>query len=393
MNEIFNGDRLRFARQYRGMTIEELGTETGLSKQNISQYENFNGKDSKGSSPNFATVFNIANVLSFPKEFFYQKDQYTIKTLNTYFRALLTSKMKDKTSQINKSIIISLIYYILNDYIEFPTLNIPDFDLEKLTDEKISHIADELRNYWKIGEEPIDDMIYLMESNGIIITSLSTNSETIDAFTQYININNTETFCVALENEKTSSARRQFSAAHELGHIVLHSKSGIDMENIDRAEFREIERQANLFASEFLLPKNEFAKDLIDPNSLKCYEILKRKWKVSIFAMIIRAYNLQLITYSQYQYLIRQYTVKKYRGHEPLDNVQEINQPQLLKNAIEMLIENNVFSPKEFLKELSLRSISLSGREIEEILNLKKGTLTTNYIEEKKVLKIDFKKR
>ena len=36
----FNGKRLKSARQYRGLTVEELSQRINVSKQTISQYEN-----------------------------------------------------------------------------------------------------------------------------------------------------------------------------------------------------------------------------------------------------------------------------------------------------------------------------------------------------------------
>ena len=35
----FNGNRLKLARQYRGLTVEELSQKINVSKQTISQYE------------------------------------------------------------------------------------------------------------------------------------------------------------------------------------------------------------------------------------------------------------------------------------------------------------------------------------------------------------------
>ena len=187
---------------------------------------------------------------------------------------------------------------------EFPDINIPVVQKENLSDQDISNAARELRDLWNIENKPIKDIIFLMENNGLVVTALPTNTEEIDAFTQYIKIENKEYMCVVLENEKKSACRRQFSAAHELGHIILHANK-INMNEIERSEFREIERQANLFASELLLPEEEFKKDLIMPTSLKSYEILKRKWHVSILAMMMRACNLNIITQNQFQYLIQ----------------------------------------------------------------------------------------
>lgn len=375
---MFNGDRLKFARTYRGMSAQELAEKINISRQSINQFENYNIDTDKNSKPSIENIENIAKELNFPVEFFFQREKENIKIENTYFRALLSSKKKEKNAQINKAVLITVIYDILQEYLEFPNINIPKIEEENLTDEMISNIAKQIRILWEIGNKPIKDIIFLMENNGIIVTTLSTNTKEIDAFTQYIKIANKEYMCVVLENEKLSACRRQFSAAHELGHIILHANK-INMEEIERNEFREIERQANLFAAELLLPEEEFKKDLIMPMSLKCYEMLKRKWHVSILAMMMRACNLNLITQNQFQYLMKQYTIKNYRKHEPLDNIIEIPQPQTLKRAIEILISNNVFTPDEFLDELKNKKWAVDYTEVEELLDLERGLLRPRY--------------
>lgn len=51
---------------------------------------------------------------------------------------------------------------------------------------------------------------------------MNTTSENIDAFTQQQNINGEKHFLIVLGNDKDSATRRQFSLAHELGHIIMH---------------------------------------------------------------------------------------------------------------------------------------------------------------------------
>lgn len=384
---MFNGDRLKFARTYRGMSAQELAEKIEVSRQSINQFENYSIDSDKNSKPSIENIENIAQELKFPVEFFFQKEKENIKIENTYFRALLSSKKKEKQSQINKAVLITVIYDILQEYLEFPDINIPVVQKENLSDQDISNAARELRDLWNIENKPIKDIIFLMENNGLVVTALPTNTEEIDAFTQYIKIENKEYMCVVLENEKKSACRRQFSAAHELGHIILHANK-INMNEIERSEFREIERQANLFASELLLPEEEFKNDLIMPTSLKSYEILKRKWHVSILAMMMRACNLNIITQNQFQYLMKQYTIKNYRKHEPLDNITEIPQPQTLKRAIEILLTNNIFTPDEFLDELKKREWAVDYRDVEELLNLEEGILKPNYIQKMQEVKL-----
>ena len=370
MKKVFNGVCMKFARQYRGYSVDELASIIGVTRQAVSQYENTLLDKEK---PSFERILKIASVLNFPLDFFYTKGVENMNVNTTYFRALLGSSKKEKKAQINRAIIVTAIYKVLKQYIEFPSLNIPQYS-EEISENEIKNKANELRKLWGIKNNPIDDIIFLMESNGILVNTVSTEENGIDAYTQYTTIEDEKIMCVTLENQKTSAARLQFSAAHELGHILLHGPN-IDINEVDRVTFRELENQANLFASELLMPEEEFKKDLVYPTNLKSYEILKRKWKVSIAAMMMRAVNLGLITKNQYQYLIKQYNYKKYRTQEPLDEVIAIPEPQSLRRATEMLLVNNVFTPDEFVKEVQENGIYISSEEMEKIIGLEPGTL------------------
>ncbi len=56
-----------------------------------------------------------------------------------------------------------------------------------------------------------------------------------------------------------SAVRRNFDLAHELGHLLLHAS--VDFMNLSKIESQDMEDQANLFASCFLLPEQRFRED------------------------------------------------------------------------------------------------------------------------------------
>ena len=162
--------------------------------------------------------------------------------------------------------------------------------------------------------------------------------------------------------------------AHELGHIVLHPWSE-DLESISKEEFKARERQANMFAGSFLLPRESFGKDILQyPTDLKYYQFLKNKWRVSIQAMIYRAHQLRIITTNQYQYLMRQVSKNGWRTKEPGDSPFSLNE-SIFQGAIDLLYDNRILSPKTLLQEFCRNGITLYPSMIEELLHLRKGTL------------------
>ena len=149
-----------------------------------------------------------------------------------------------------------------------------------------------------------------------------------------------------------------------------------------REDFKQQEREANYFAAAFLLPKNAFLRDVsLYPKDLKYYIELKKKWKVSISAMLIRANRLGVISDNQYQYLMKQMAINNWRKREPLDNILIKQEPILLNKSIEILMQNNIFNAKEFMEELTKNKLSMKPEQVELLLNLDKGSL---FIEEEK---------
>lgn len=375
----FNPNRLKSARLYEGMSIAELASQIGVSKQVVSQYEN--GK----ANPSLETLMKIMGVLKFPREYFYLSDREQIRLGCTFFRSALTTTKIIRDSQIEKLLSLTEAYSLLEEYIDFPKLNIPSFEIKNLDSSEIEEIALKTRMAWGIGEEPINNIVYLLEKNGVIVSTIETSSQKVDAFSHTQIINGAERFIVILGNDKQSAVRRQFDAAHELGHRILHS----DFESIDdlsKDEYKEMERQADQFAASFLLPKNAFLKDLAYPKTLEFYVELKKKWKVSIGAMLIRAYHLEAITYNQYQYLMRQMSTKGWRTKEPLDNVLVPHAPTALRKAVDLLLLNNVISAREILQRLGFPQ-----SKAENLLNLSKGTLTDREVSEENVVTLAVK--
>lgn len=366
----FNANRLIDARIYNNITGEDLANAIGVKKQAISQFEN------KKTSPEYATACKISEVLQFPMRYFYEDDVPMLQG-NTYFRALFTSNKRELSSQRLKTKYVALVHNALSKYIDFRPYNIPDF--EDTTD--IPGLARKLRHFWGLGQEPIPDMVSLLERNGVIMSEFATDSKKIDAFSQYGEIDGVPYRCVVLGTEKGSFVRRQFSCAHELGHIVLHEKFE-DLNDVSREEFRKREDEANMFAAEFLLPAEAFLTDLsVHANKLNRYVELKRKWRVSIAAMVYRAHELEAITDNQYQYLMRQISQKGWRQNEPLDEYMPLRHPKALKQAVNLLILNDILTGSQLLEEIGRSGVSLPKKVVDEILSLEPDTIVEDDIE------------
>lgn len=391
--KIFNGKRLKNARLFRGLTLTELAENTGISKQSLSLYEN------EKNTPEHERVRALATSLNFPYDFFFQMDAWETVTDVTYFRSLASATKMDRTAQSIKLEYVAKIYEVLMNYIDFPALNLPEvsfdgsddeFDNKKIeeTQKQIESIALKLREFWGIGDAPIKNLQFLLEKNGVIITGFDTLEDKIDAFSQRTIVGNGDIYFIAVALGQRPEGRIRFDMAHELGHILLHPWSE-NLELITKEEFKAREKQANMFASAFLLPKSSFSKDVqAYPTDLKYYQFLKKKWKVSIQAMAYRSNQLGIISDNQFQYMMRQISKNGWRTKEPDDVPYSLNE-NIFQGALDLLIEEKVLNPASIMRTLKQYGITLYRTDIEKLLYLREGTL---FIEESKPQIIQLKR-
>ena len=398
-NNGFQGDRLKNARLFRGLTLTELANRTGISKQSISQYEN-------GSKPDIERVLKIATALDFPSEYFLQNELCKTTTEVTYFRSLSTATKMSRTSQSIKLEWVAKIYEILSQYVSFPSLNLPEIEFYGSDDEfndaaqqdmmnEIEKISQVVREYWNLDTSPIANLQLTLEENGIIVTGFDTKDDKIDAFSQRTLIDDKDVFFIAVSQGVKPKGRLFFDMAHELGHILLHPWSE-SLELISKEDFKMRETQANMFAGAFLLPKESFLSEIqAYPTDLNYYLHLKKRWNCSVQAMIYRAHQLNAITDNQYQYMMRQISKKGWRTAEPGDSAYYLNE-NIFQGAIDVLFDANYLNPNTLLKLFKQHGVTLYPSDIEELLSLRKGSLEelkekTNIIQLKRPINPDEK--
>lgn len=355
----FNPRRLKEARIVKGLSVAELAQEIGISRQAVSLLE------LGETQPRAETIMQLSYVLGFPRSFFYKQSNIEFNG-NTFFRASSSMTKKVRESQLVKADFVEMILIELEKYIDFPEANLPPMDAFEgcdWNDRDIEELTIHCRNFWKLGTRPIDDVVKLLETNGIIVTSINTGSLMLDAFCQPRH----RKPLIILSNDKQSAVRRQFDSAHELGHLLMH-KDLIDNQSLlSPLEFKKMENQAHRFASALLLPEEGFAKSLRLPTISHFIEI-KNYWKTSIGAMVKRCLDLGIIDEVKYTSLQKQISTRKIRTREPLDDVIPVSEPKVLKQAIQMIIKAGVKTPKDLLFDMDLPSVL-----VEEICNLKKG--------------------
>ncbi|MHB1787075.1 MAG: ImmA/IrrE family metallo-endopeptidase [Acidimicrobiales bacterium] len=118
--------------------------------------------------------------------------------------------------------------------------------------------------------------------------------------------------------------RQRFTLAHELGHLVLHTR---------RRFVPDPEDEANRFAGAFLIPRDRAEEFVSTDVTLRDLAQLKATWGVSIQALIMRCSQLGLIDPARKASLFKQLSARGWRKTEPVKV--HLEAPALLTKLIE----------------------------------------------------------
>ncbi len=315
--------RLQLARELRGLSKSELAGKTSKTPSAISQFEL--GK----TKPDVETVFRLALALGVPPRFFARSahSDVLISVEECHFRSLRSASQKERRQLLAIGTLLSDLLSTLEEYVSLPEVDFPDCRMTPETSLDIEKCADSVRKHWGLGFGPIVDMVRLVESKGVIICPLVQGSEKVDAFSYW----HKKRPFIFLLLTKESASRARFDVAHETGHLVMHP----DVLPGDPL----LERQANKFASAFLLPRESFEAECPTRLDFGHFFELKNRWKVSVPALIRRAYDLGKISEASYR---RGFVYLKQKFHgctEPCEPEREW--PTIIPKAFDIVLADH----------------------------------------------------
>ncbi|MGW1573462.1 helix-turn-helix domain-containing protein [Streptomyces rubiginosohelvolus] len=292
---MLTASRLVLARKRRRMTLSSLANKSGISVRSLTAFENGH----KAPAPENMQV--LAEALGLPTAFFTAPDVEEIELDAVSFRALSKMSALDRDSARGAGRIVVEI----NDWIE-RNFGLPEPDVPTLPHLAPEDAADRVRALWGLGEAPIPNMVHLLESHGVRVFSLAADCTSVDAFS--FRWKRTRPFIVL--NLEKSGERGRFDAAHELGHLVLHSEHRIP-------HGQEAEQEAQQFASAFLMPKSGLLAQRLYSADARRILSAKLKWQVAAVALTYRLKDLGLITEWNYRTTVKQLSQMGFRRSEP----------------------------------------------------------------------------
>jgi Zn-dependent peptidase ImmA (M78 family)/transcriptional regulator with XRE-family HTH domain len=307
----FNPEMMILSRDLAGLTQGQLAELASISQAEVSKIE------SGIRTPSEDQVIAFAKHLKSPVEFFYLPD--SIKSFGT---ACVYHRKRQSTTQAVLRRLLAIVNKrriqvrrLLNSA-EIEENLFPRMDLDEYQGGP-AEIARALRASWKLPPGPVSNLTKAIEDAGGIVLRFDFETNKVDAVSQWV-LGSPPIFFV---NSTTPADRMRFSLAHEVGHIVMHQLPTDDME-----------READRFASEFLMPEALIAGQLEDV-TLPRLAALKPHWKTSMAALLKRAGDLEAITERNKNYLWFRMGQLGYKTKEPVTIPME--SPSLLAALID----------------------------------------------------------
>lgn len=345
---LFHPPRLTLARELRGMTKAELAERIEKSAASIGQFE---GGGKASCRPDPKTIGALALALGVPVAFFTINSPSKLLEVDAcHFRSLRSTSQRERRRLLARGSLLCDLMDFMEEQVEFPREQVSAVTQTVATMDEIEQCAVSVRRSWKLGLGPINNVVNLLEKHGVLVTHIPENCSEVDAFSTWSDGRP----LIFLVMHKGSTSRTRFDACHELGHLVMHADVA--------AGNPESERQANRFASAFLLPQESFLVECPKWLNWDHFYELKRRWKVSVGALLKRAFDLGCISEATYRrayvHLNRTGERTKERDEPPAEP------PSLLAKAIEAV------QPDLTVQDLAVKC-GFSVADLEAIIGLR----------------------
>ena len=342
----FDRARLTQARHLAGLTKKQVADAIGVTPAAVGQYETGTARP----RPDLLPV--LAEALSVPLAFFLAgRPQARIDGSTAHFRSLRSTRVYQRNKAIAHVEQTWELTHALEKRVRLPAVNLPGFAGGEIQPGTVlppdpAAAAQSLRRQWRLGTGPISHLVRQMEARGIVVTSPppDTDSATVNAFSS---AGPPRPIVVLTWNRSDDVYRYRFTGAHELGHLVLHADAA--------AGDVQQEREADIFAAEFLTPQASILPQLPARLDLARLAELQQTWGVSVSSLVYRCREVGLLSDSAtsraYQ---RLYALRGQPGfeNEPVSRYPG-EQPALLKQAFDLAAAETGLTIPDLAHELA----------------------------------------
>jgi Zn-dependent peptidase ImmA (M78 family)/DNA-binding XRE family transcriptional regulator len=302
-------DRVKLARRKAGLSLRDLSAAMNhkVTAQAIGKYER--GED----VPSSGVLSALAKALGVSLS--YLMDTGGIVLAGVEFRTKANTTARDRAhvetevlEWIERYLQIELVLDLNGAEWQCP-MPCP-VKLREVTDAE--KLANDVREEWKLGADPIPNMTELLEEKGLKVLTVSL-PERVSGFTCLVGRGEGQSdLPVIVVNNSFPLERRRLTLVHELAHRL------IDTNSLDE---KEEEKAATLFAGAFLMPREHLLREVgKNRNALGYKELidLKRLYRVSGMALLMRLRQVGVISESTLVYAF-QSTARGWRTREPVE--------------------------------------------------------------------------
>lgn len=188
---------------------------------------------------------------------------------------------------------------------------------------------------------PVYSITEAIESAGGIVVECQFESRHIDGFSRWKRPNLPP---LVFMSRDLPPDRWRWTMAHELGHLIMHT---------GEMPAEDMEQEADSFAEEFLMPANVI-KPQLGNAKFETLARLKLHWKVSVQALIQRAYHLEIVTARQRSHMFMQWTKAGYRLREPADLDPPREPPRAMAKLVEFHLSDLAYTEQDLAEFLGL---------------------------------------
>jgi len=304
MENVF-GNKLVSARKMAGMSLQDLETrlEKVVSRQALHKYEQGKMK------PDSQLLIALSNVLNVPVDYFYSIPTVHVELKNISYRKYSSKISKAEQLSVEEKAKENCERYLELEHLIDPSEKSEYFIYDKVI-ENAETAAKKLRGVWKLGYDPIPDVVEMLEDKGYKVIELDA-PEGFDGMKADVD---SKKIIVLKKSMKQGEdvVRKRFTALHELAHHSLEFST--------KLTDKEEENLCHIFASAVLYPA-DMAKKELSKDRFHFYQnelvLIKERWGISFSAVFSRALHLGIITPFIYRRFNVGYRERKLHLNEP----------------------------------------------------------------------------
>jgi len=344
------GQRLKIARAASGLSLRDLQAEIDnrVTAQAIGKYERDEDMPSSG------VLGALASALHVSEDYLLGADEMALDGVE--FRK------KEITSKREEAYVEGQALHLLERYLSLEgALALPsvEWDRPREAPYPVTAVADAenaaraMRMHWGLGIDPILNLSELLEEHGIKI--LSADLSDIDGLTARVNRKGGDPIPVIVLKGNTWSERKRFTLAHELGHMVMDVRPGVDAE-----------KAANRFAGAFLMPAEALWREIGKHRttiSLGEFLRLKELFGTSFQAITYRCLDLGIIAGSVFRKLFQLFNERGWRKppfEEPGAIPDHVERPRRMERLCFRALAEGIISESKAAEILGISVRSLT---------------------------------